>query len=118
MADAAGGAALVSTVHDLARFIDALLAGRLFREPDTLQQMLSFAPAPDQGGQIGYGLGIEQRLAPGGVELIGHLGGTAGYCSYAGRLRPQNITMTFVLNWLTDPTPLFLPAVQTLAAHQ
>ncbi len=116
MADAAGGAALVSTVHDLAQFVDELLAGRLFDRRDTLPQMLTFAPAPDQGGQIGYGLGIEQRLAPGGIELIGHLGGTAGYTSYTGRLRPQNVTMTFTLNWLTDPTPLFLPAVQALAS--
>jgi hypothetical protein len=44
------------------------------------------------------------------------VGGTAGYTSYAGRLRPQGVTMTFVLNWLTDPTPLFLPAVQALAS--
>jgi hypothetical protein len=31
--------------------------------------------APDVGGQVGYGLGIERRVAPGGIELIGHLGG-------------------------------------------
>jgi D-alanyl-D-alanine carboxypeptidase len=116
MADAAGGSALVSTVQDLARFVDGLLAGRLFRHRDTLRQMLAFAPAPDQGGQVGYGLGIEQRVLPGDIELIGHLGGTAGYRSYAGRLRPQGVTMTFVLNWQTDPTPLVLPAVQALAA--
>jgi D-alanyl-D-alanine carboxypeptidase len=115
MAGAAGGGALVTTVHDLARFLDALLIGRLFRHQDTLKQMLTFAPAPDQGGQIGYGLGMEQRAVPGGIELVGHLGGTAGYCSYAGRLFPQNVTMTFDLNWQTDPTPLFLPAVQALA---
>src|SRR4051812_9724348 len=116
MAGAAGGGALVTTVHDLARFLDALLIGRLFRHQETLKQMLAFAPAPDQGGQIGYGLGIEQRAVPGGIELIGHLGGTAGYCSYVGRLYPRDVTMTFDLNWQTDPTPLFLPAVQALAA--
>ena len=75
VAGAAGGGALVTTVQDLARFLDALLKGRLFRHRDTLRQMLAFAPAPDQGGQVGYGLGIEQRVFPGGVELIGHLGG-------------------------------------------
>ena len=116
MAGAAGGGALVTTVHELARFLDALLIGRLFRHRETLEQMLAFAPAPDQGGQVGYGLGIEQRAVPGGIELIGHLGGTAGYCSYVGRLHPQDVTMTFDLNWQTDPTPLFLPAVQALTA--
>ena len=63
MAGAAGGHALVTTGGDLVRFLDALLAGRLFRRPETLRQMLTFAPAPDVGGQVGYGLGIERRVA-------------------------------------------------------
>jgi D-alanyl-D-alanine carboxypeptidase len=116
MAGAAGGGALVTTVQDLDRFLHALLKGRLFRHRDTLRQMLTFAPAPDTGGQVGYGLGIEQRVLPGGVELIGHLGGTAGYTAYIGRLRPQGVTMSFALNWSDDPTPLVIPAVQALAA--
>jgi D-alanyl-D-alanine carboxypeptidase len=53
MAGAAGGSALVTTVHDLARFLNSLLKGRLFRHRETLRQMLAFAPAPDQGGQVG-----------------------------------------------------------------
>jgi D-alanyl-D-alanine carboxypeptidase len=116
MAGAAGGGALVTTAGDLTRFLDALLRGRLFRHRETLRQMLAFAPAPDVGGQIGYGLGIEQRALPGGVELIGHLGGTAGYRSYVGRLRPQGVTIALALNWQDDPTPLLLPAVEALAA--
>jgi D-alanyl-D-alanine carboxypeptidase len=119
MAGAAGGGALVTTAHDLARFVDALLAGRLFQRSQTLTEMLTFAPAPGEGGQVGYGLGIEQRVGPGDVELIGHLGGTAGYVSYVGRLRQLGATMAFALNYLTDPTPLFLPAVDALvAAHK
>ena len=79
MAGTAGGSALVTTVGDLARFLNALLKGQLFHHRETLRQMLTFAPAPDVGGQVGYGLGIERRVLPGGVEAIGHLGGTAGY---------------------------------------
>lgn len=116
MAGAAGGGALVTTVQDLSRFLDALLAGRLFRRADTLKQMLDFAPAPDQGGQVGYGLGIELRVAPGDVELIGHLGSAAGYCSYVGRVNQQDVTMAFDLNWQTDPTPLFLPALEAITS--
>ena len=37
MAGSAGGHALVTTVGDLVRFFDALLAGRLFRRPETLE---------------------------------------------------------------------------------
>ena len=118
MAGAAGGHALVTTVQDLARFLDALLSGRLFRHRDTLRQMLAFAPAPDVGGQVGYGLGIERRLLPGGVEAIGHLGGTAGYRTYVGRLRAQRVTIAFALNWQDDPTPLVVPAVKAIAARR
>ena len=53
-------------------------AGRLFRHRATLRQMLTIAPAQGEGGLVGYGLGIEQCALPGGAELIGHLGGTAG----------------------------------------
>jgi D-alanyl-D-alanine carboxypeptidase len=116
MAGAAGGGAQVSTVGDLGRFVDALLAGRVFRHASTLRKMLAFAAAPDVGGQVGYGLGIEQRVLPGGAELIGHLGGAPGYRVYAGRLRPQDVTLTFAMNWQDDPTPLIIPVVQALAA--
>ena len=93
-AGAAGGYALVTTVRDLARFLDALFAGRLFRHRATLKQMLTIAPAQGEGGLVGYGLGIEQRALPGGAELIGHLGG-AVYRSYVGRLHPTDVTIAF-----------------------
>ena len=111
-----GASALITTVQDLARFLDALLAGRLFRRRSTLRQMLAFAPAPDVGYQVGYGLGIEQRMLPGGVEAIGHLGGAPGYRTYVARLRPPNATMAFALTTQDDPTSLLLPAVKALAA--
>jgi D-alanyl-D-alanine carboxypeptidase len=57
MAGAAGGHALVTTAGDLARFLDALLRGRLFRHADTLRQMLTFGP--------GAGSGRRGRLRPG-----------------------------------------------------
>jgi D-alanyl-D-alanine carboxypeptidase len=114
-AGAAGAAALVTTVQDLARFLDALLAGRLFRHRATLKQMLTMAPAQGEGGLVGYGLGIEQRALPGGAELIGHLGG-AVYRSYVGRLHPTGVTIALALNAEDDPTPLLLPAVKALAA--
>jgi D-alanyl-D-alanine carboxypeptidase len=116
MAGAAGGAALVTTVQNTARFLDALLNGSLFRHRHTLRQMLAFAPAPDVGGQVGYGLGIERRLLPGGVEAIGHLGISVGYCPFVARLPPQRVTTSLALNWADDPTPLLVPAVQALAA--
>jgi D-alanyl-D-alanine carboxypeptidase len=118
-AGAAGACALVTTVHDLARFLDAVLWGRLFRHRATLHSMLDLAPAQGEGGLVGYGLGLEQYALPGGVDLVGHLGGTAGYRSFVGRMRPLGVTLTFVLNAQDDPTPLIIPVVEALAAsHQ
>jgi len=114
MAGAAGGHALVTTVHDLTRFLNALLAGRLFRHRATLKHMLDLGPAQGEGGLVGYGLGIERRALPGGAELIGHLGG-AVYRSYVGRLQPAGVTIALALNAEDDPTPLLLPADKALA---
>jgi D-alanyl-D-alanine carboxypeptidase len=114
-AGAAGAAALVTTVQDLSRFLDTLLAGRLFRRRATLKQMLTIAPAQGEGGLVGYGLGIEQRALPGGPTLIGHLGG-AVYRSYVGRLHPTGATIALAMNAEDDPTPLLLPAVKALLA--
>jgi D-alanyl-D-alanine carboxypeptidase len=117
-AGAAGACALVTNVHDLARFLDALLRGRLFRRRATLRSMLDAVPAQGEGGLVGYGLGLEQYAVPGGIELVGHLGGTAGYRSFVGRVRPLGVTMAFVLNAQDDPTPLIIPALEALAAAQ
>jgi D-alanyl-D-alanine carboxypeptidase len=78
--------------------------------------MLELAPAQGEGGLAGNGLGIEQYALPGGIELVGHLGGTAGYRSFVGRVRPLGVTMALVLNAQDDPTPLLIPAVDALAA--
>jgi D-alanyl-D-alanine carboxypeptidase len=115
MAGAAGGHALVTTGGDLVRFFDALLAGRFFRRPDTLRQMLTFAPAPDVGGQVGYGLGIERRVGPGGIELIGHLGGAGGYYAYVGRMPRQQVTFAAAMNSSADPSLLLFPVFRALA---
>jgi D-alanyl-D-alanine carboxypeptidase len=115
MAGPAGGHALVTATHDLVRFLDALLAGRLFRRRETLQEMLAFRPAsaPDQPGVIGYGLGLEHRVV-GGAHLIDHLGGAGGYFSYVGRLPAKKITFAAAINSSADPSPVFFPIFQTL----
>src|SRR5262249_20613633 len=79
MAGAAGGHALLTTTADLTRFLRALLAGKLFQRPETLREMRTFVPAADPTGRVGYGLGLERYVLPGGVELVGHMGTTGGY---------------------------------------
>ena len=117
MAGAAGGGALVTTVSDLARFLDAVLSEELFQNAETLDDMLAFIDAPDQGGQVGYGLGIQRYVLPDGTEIIGSLGMTAGYVAFTGYLPAQDITIAAAMNWEDDPTPVLLPAVEILVAR-
>lgn len=115
MAGAAGGNSLVTNMGDLVRFLDALLAGRLFRSPATLQAMLAFQPATGEPGQVGYGLGILRRVLPGGIETIDHLGGAVGYRAYVARLPRQQVTLATAMNSLADPSLLVLPVLQAFA---
>jgi D-alanyl-D-alanine carboxypeptidase len=119
MAGAAGGHALVTTTEDLARFLDALLAGELFKQPETLEEMLTFVPATEETeGQVGYGLGIARYEWPGGVEAIGHFGGTAGYIALAARLRAQEIDIAMVITaYGEDPSPVLVPALELMVAE-
>ena len=117
MAGAAGGNALVTTTEDLAHFIDALLAGKLFTQPETLKQMLTFVKATDVPGKVGYGLGLERYQFPGGVEAIGHLGTGAGYRAFVGYLPAQKITVALAITNPDDPTPVLLPPLKLMLSE-
>ena len=107
MAGAAGGHALVTTAPDLTMFLDAVLAGELFQNPETLEKMLTFEEADPYGMPVipgieweyyGYGLGLEKWVLPGGVELIGHAGTTAGFSATVYYLPAQDITIALAFN--------------------
>jgi D-alanyl-D-alanine carboxypeptidase len=117
MAGAAGGQALLTTTEDLTRFVDALLAGELFEQPETLEEMLTFVPADDVPAKVGYGLGIERYELPGGVEMIGHLGTGAGYRAWIGRLPAQEIDFAMVITNPDDPTTVLMPALELMVAE-
>jgi CubicO group peptidase (beta-lactamase class C family) len=104
-------------VSDLARFLDAVLSGELFEKAETLDEMLAFIDAPDEGGQVGYGLGMQRYLLPGGIEVIGHLGMTAGFTAFTGYLPAYDLSVAAAMNWQEDPTPVLLPALEVLAAE-
>jgi D-alanyl-D-alanine carboxypeptidase len=119
MAGAAGGHALATTTEDLARFLNALLAGELFEQPETLEEMLTWVEATDNPGKVGYGLGLERYVLPGGVEVIGHLGTTAGYSAFVGRLPAQEIDVAMVITNRDnpDPSPVLMPALELMVGE-
>lgn len=107
---AAGGQSLVTTAPDLARFIDALLAGKLFRKAGTLDEMLNFVPfAPNHPLGVvvkGYGLGIMKAIFGGDLTAIGHGGDTeGGYTSYLFYFPDQKITITGAVNMMDPAAP-------------
>jgi CubicO group peptidase (beta-lactamase class C family) len=78
--------------------------------------MLTFIDAPDQGGQVGYGLGMQKYVLPSGIEIIGHLGMTAGFTAFTGYLPAQDVSIAVAMNWQEDPSPVLLPALEVLTA--
>ena len=128
MAGGAGGHALVTTAADLARFLDALLAGKLFQNDGTLDEMMTFVDAPNPWGVIplpgieweryNYGLGLEKLVLTDGGELIGHAGSTAGFASAVYYLPSQDITIEATINTMDLGSFYFqilLPALKVLA---
>lgn len=120
MAGAAGGSALVTNAPDLVRFLDALLAGELFENRETLDDMLTFVEAPhDSQLPYAYGLAVEKFTLPSGVEMMGHAGGTAGFYSVVYHLPALKTTVAAMVN-IEDPWGLYLktlmPALEVLAA--
>jgi len=121
MAGAAGGHTLVSTAMDLAQFLDAAMAGELFQNPSTLQEMLTFVDVPEGSVPIseaaGYGLGISKYVFPDGTEMFGHQGDTAGYTCFAFHLPDQGVTVSGAANFM-DPLGLYyqiiVPALEIL----
>jgi D-alanyl-D-alanine carboxypeptidase len=117
MAGASGGHAMLTTTRDLSRFLRALLRGELFRRPETLSEMRRFVPAKDPQGLAGYGLGLERRVLPGGVEMVGHMGTTAGYRAYTYRLPAHGIDIAMATNTPADPMPVLAPLLRLLVGQ-
>ena len=80
MAGAAGGHALVTTPRDLSLLLRAVLEGKLFRDPQTVALMKDFSPATEPAIDE-YGMGLIHSTYE-GIEVVGHLGGTAGYQTF------------------------------------
>ncbi|MBN8709557.1 MAG: beta-lactamase family protein [Verrucomicrobia bacterium] len=92
-ADWAGGG-LVSTARDLERFLRGLADGKLFRNPETLQAMLTFVPTGEQ--DISYGLGLYRVKLDGGLgEVWGHDGHGNSFAYYWPQ---RGVTFTGTLN--------------------
>jgi D-alanyl-D-alanine carboxypeptidase len=113
-AGAAGGGSLVTTPADLAKFFRALSTGRLFDDEATFDLMLEFVDAPiPEEAQTGYGLGMIHYQV-GDIELIGHLGGTAGYQGFVLAHPGTGIVTSGIMNRHGDLGAFILPVIDAL----
>jgi D-alanyl-D-alanine carboxypeptidase len=117
MAGAAGGHAVLTTTADLSRFLRGVLGGRVFQKPETLAAMRTFVDTPVEHGRNGYGLGLERYVLPGGVEMVGHMGTTAGYRAFMFHLPAQHADFAMVTTSPADPMPVLIPMLQLLVAE-
>ncbi len=119
MAGAAGGHALITTTADLARFLNAALAGELFQNTATLDEMLAFVDVPEGAGvsryPVGYGLGIMKFLLPGNIEMLGHPGSTGGFESFVYHLPTQHLTVSGMMSSTgSDEREVLTPTLELL----
>lgn len=115
MASASGGQALITTAEDLEQFLEVLLAGELFQNAGTLDEMQTFVAWPD-GNPLspwitGYGLGIFKVVYPGDIEAIGHSGTSADFNSVVFYFPDQGITISGAVNF-PDAIGCFDPLIQ------
>ena len=104
---------LISTASDVARFYDALFAGKII-SASSLREMKKTVRVPyplPPPNQAAYGLGLMNvRNAPLG-EAYGHGGGGPGYTTYARHYPALNgspFTISLVLNKTLPTTPFDL----------
>ncbi|MGC4190005.1 MAG: serine hydrolase domain-containing protein [Thermomicrobiales bacterium] len=91
---AAGAGAIVSTVDDLDRWIDALLEGwSLTAETQAARMAMEPTSANEAESAGGYGLGIMRQEG-----VIGHGGGILGYTCYAGRHEASGANVIILTN--------------------
>jgi D-alanyl-D-alanine carboxypeptidase len=119
MAGAAGGHALITSAQDLARFLDALMAGRLFTRPEALTAMTTMVDAPEPAPYPHrYGLGLELWEIE-GVTVIGHGGTTAGYTTMMFQLVGRGgvlVTSINTNNMFTNALEVMIPSLKVITA--
>ena len=118
MAGAAGGHALITTTADLVRFLKAGLAGELFQNPATQDEMLTFVAVPQGAGvsryPASYGLGMRKFLLPGNIEMFGHAGATGGFESFVYYLPTQRLTVSGMMSCTGSDTNKILTSALEL----
>lgn len=94
---------IYSTVHDLERFIDALLIKKIVLTEASLSQMLEFHPHEESGRRLGLGLVKDFINRPNPNEYaFGHRGRDLGYTAELFWFPEKNVSFSLLLNYGND----------------
>jgi CubicO group peptidase (beta-lactamase class C family) len=87
---------MITTAHDLARLIDAILGRRLL--PETLVRAMTSPQGPNTEDVEQYGYGCELAVVDGRVRIIGHGGSDPGVSAMLTHHLDAGITLSVVCN--------------------
>jgi CubicO group peptidase (beta-lactamase class C family) len=105
-----GGGAIFSTATDLVKWNDALTTGAMSK---FISEKLQEATILNNGRKLDYARGL-QLDTYGGVEMIWHSGGAAGYHTWMGRMPSQGIALAINCNSDAKSTSSLAQAVLAL----
>lgn len=90
---------VVSNVHDLADFLDAVLGPDLLSDTSR-RALLDFVPTggASQRGTDHYGAGIILEASPEHGRVLGHLGTTVGFTTHLYRVVETGVTFAAIVN--------------------
>lgn len=97
--------ALVSTAHDMAVFMKALLGGEIL-SAETVESMEQTKELNILGEAVQYGLGLQVRKTDFG-DAYGHGGLNFGYQAGTYKLLDHGITLSHMHNYLPEQSDLF-----------
>jgi D-alanyl-D-alanine carboxypeptidase len=105
--------AIASNAEDMALYTEALAAGELFSDPDSLAQMTDFQEVdPIKFGLMtGYGLGVGVFPLE-AADAWGHTGGTAGFGSLIMTIPEKDTNLVYLANSADCSVALLPSAIQ------
>jgi CubicO group peptidase (beta-lactamase class C family) len=102
------------TADDLLTYAKALSAGELFKNPETLQEMLTFDPN-GMDGLMPYGLGLlDYSIYSGAPGSWGHEGQTLGFGTLWITIPESDVTVVGFTNSATFHVNFFLSLMETM----
>ncbi len=105
-----GTAQVVSTVSDVNRFWEALLAGELLGDAE-LREMLTVVDTAASGD--GFGLGVRHHTLSCGVDLWMHTGNIPGYRTWSAHDGEDRHLTLFQARFVEDPDPPAWEVIET-----